>query len=114
MDADRFYVRMEGGFGRSGLSVEVVVEVGGERRVFARGRGMRDGDEEQREDPGVRWVWARAVEFSVLLREVVTDGEVRFFVRVLASGVESDRACEQGMMVMKVLDGGTLHSEWLA
>jgi hypothetical protein len=99
---------MEGEFGRAGLGVEVVVDVGGERRVFSvePGAALTGG--------GARWVWARAVEFSVPLCEVARAGAVRFFVRVLVGGVESDRACEQGTMVMTLSHAETMHSEWLA
>jgi hypothetical protein len=107
-DGACFYVRMEGEFGRAGLGVEVVVDVGGERRVFSAepGAALTGG--------GARWVWARAVEFSVPLCEVAREGAVRFFVRVLVGGVESDRACEQGTMVMTLSHAETMHSEWLA
>jgi alpha-amylase/alpha-mannosidase (GH57 family) len=107
-DGACFYVRMEGEFGRAGLGVEVVVDVGGERRVFSvePGAALTGG--------GARWVWARAVEFSVPLCEVAREGAVRFFVRVLVGGVESDRACEQGTMVMTLSHAETMHSEWLA
>jgi hypothetical protein len=110
LDGHRFYVRMEGGFMRKGLGVEVVVDVRGERRVFAMGEGEGEGG---RED-GVRWAWGRSVECSLPLRLVEADGEIRFFVRVLCGGVESDRACEQGVIVVKRLEVGSLQSEWLA
>jgi hypothetical protein len=54
------------------------------------------------------------VEFSVPLCEGAREGAVRFFVRVLVGGVESDRACEQGTMVMTLSHAETMHSEWLA
>jgi alpha-amylase/alpha-mannosidase (GH57 family) len=107
-DRERFYVRMEGDFGRSGLGVDVTVEVRGERRVFGTTEGGGNCE-------GVgRWVWGKSVELSVPLSGVESEGEVRFFVRVLSGGVESDRACEQGMMVMKLLEVGGLQAEWLA
>lgn len=66
-----------------------------------------------RED-GVRWAWGRSVECSLPLLLVEADGEIRFFVRVLSGGVESDRASEQGLIVVKRLEVGSLQSEWLA
>jgi alpha-amylase/alpha-mannosidase (GH57 family) len=107
-DREWFYVRMEGDFGRRGLGVEVTVEVRGERVVFGVGEDAGSRDSEG------RWVWGKSVEFSAPLSVVESDGEVRFFVRVLSGGVESDRACEQGMMVMKSLEVGGLQAEWLA
>jgi alpha-amylase/alpha-mannosidase (GH57 family) len=108
LDGSRFYVRLEGGFTGKGLVVEVAVDVRGERRVFAMDEGGGG-----RED-GVRWAWGRSVECSLPLPLVEADGEIRFFVRVLSGGVESDRASEQGLIVVKRLEVGSLQSEWLA
>ena len=108
LDGSRFYVRLEGGFTGKGLVVEVAVDVRGERMVFAMDEGGGG-----RED-GVRWAWGRSVECSLPLPLVEADGEIRFFVRVLSGGVESDRASEQGLIVVKRLEVGSLQSEWLA
>jgi hypothetical protein len=108
LDGSRFYVRLEGGFTGKGLVVEVAVDVRGERRGFAMDEGGGG-----RED-GVRWAWGRSVECSLPLPLVEADGEIRFFVRVLSGGVESDRASEQGLIVVKRLEVGSLQSEWLA
>jgi alpha-amylase/alpha-mannosidase (GH57 family) len=105
-DGERFYLRLEGGFDRLGITVEVHFLVGDEVRVFTATA------EDVASEGG--WVWGRAVEFGVRLGEVLWEGEVRFFVRVTAGGVESDRACEQGAIRMKALDGGALQTEWLA